>query len=212
MNSMRQKIELAVRCLPIPQHRENRIGAWVNSFALAMGPHPTATVTDWWGSPHEIQARLVPHSSAAKELQRLARALEELQAAISGLSVTANWAIDPVAANLLAKLWHHWPRELSAAIASAADREAKVAIEVPAKGRPVDQASEDLAVLASVGYFQLTDKPPTVPVNPMTNRAYGPYLALVEELFHIGGITSSAETFARKAIGLAQWSHTLRRK
>jgi hypothetical protein len=67
------------------------------------------------------------------------------------------------------------------------------------KGAGVKVQARRIANTTAEHYYRLTGNNPTVIVNPDTNKAYGPFLDLLKEIFDVLGITASAESQAAAA-------------
>ena len=67
-------------------------------------------------------------------------------------------------------------------------------------GQPQKLAARYSAEVAGVVFAELSGHAPTVATNSADNKAYGPFLDFVSDVFKAAGIEASAEVWARKVV------------
>ena len=203
--SIEQQIEAALRRLPVADDDEERIERAVklSIFLLSMKLHTSNLV--------RLQAvSSTTRRQAVTQLHDFADAIDELDRAMSALSITAadkldharetlgiKWALS-MPQGIRALIWEHYPGAARAARLAAEELTANPG--PGERGKRPDEGALALAEAAAHAYTAITGTAPTRRVDPATAKESGPFLELVADLFGIAGIDKAPVTYVRKAV------------
>jgi hypothetical protein len=187
--SLSARIEPALRSLPVLQDRQ----ATIKSEALML------ELAFYLMSINELpRARRGGTRRAAKDVKKLAKLAAALGMHILSMrrESLAAYEAQPGAPHPLALL-----DDLREIVEASDAAYAHVTSSGPApRGAPKKHGVASLTESAAEVYARLTGKSPTIIIDPKHNKAGGPFLSFVRDLFDALGLADSTEAQARAAV------------
>lgn len=190
-DSLNRRIEPVLRSLPVLQDRQATIESEALGLALDFGLM----------SINELpRARRGGTRRAAEEVKKLARLAAALGVHILSMHREALAAYEaqrgaPHPLGLLDDL-----RKMVEASDAAYAHVTSSELRPAPRGAPKKHGVASLTKRAAEVYGRLTGKSPTITIDPKNNRARGPFLLFVRDLFDTLGLADSAEARAKAAV------------
>jgi hypothetical protein len=185
------RIEPVLRSLPVLQHRQ----ATIESEALMLA------LDFCLMSMNELpRARRGGTRKAAKEVKKLATLAAALGMHILSMhrESLAAYEAQPGAPHPLTLLDDL--RKMVEASDAACAHVTSSELHPAPRGAPKKHGVASLTEMAAEVYARLTGKSPTIIIDPKDNKARGPFLSFVRDLFDTLGLADSAEAQAKAAV------------